>query len=105
MLRIAYLRPKAWPFPKNNVVLGEECWLLSVLADLRTLFPMSLKAILLRKASASRGWRHGILVIFGSSDIWSDKGHTLVFTLRRGNNELNELTLSLQKNATQSHKR
>ena len=40
----------------------------------------------------------------GSSDIWSDKGHTLVFTLRRGNNELNELTLSLQKNATQSHK-
>ena len=26
------------------------------------------------------------------------------FTLRRGNNELNELTLSLQKNATQSHK-
>ena len=55
MLRIAYLRPKAWPFPKNSVVLGEECWLLSVLADLRTLFPMSLKAILLRKASASEG--------------------------------------------------
>ena len=40
----------------------------------------------------------------GSSDIWSEKEHTAVFTLTRGNNELNELTLSFQKNATQSHK-
>ena len=58
-------------------------------------FPYVVEGHPLAESVGVEGGRHGILVIFGSSDIWSDKGHTLVFTLRRGNNELNELRIDI----------